>query len=224
VADARLRSGARSLRATAALALTLAAAALGVATLAGCGSPALSGDDPLAGYWIGGGASGMRLVHIVKEGDSYRVFANPDYEPPSPTLKDGALVVETHSVVMSLIPAGTDKLDLEYSGEMFKTPETIPMKRVDKAAYADAATGFGIDALRKGLAMWKSGGGKVYPPVAEMSATGMLGTMIAWPNNLFTGQPMQLGDGAGDFTYKLLDGGKKYSLVGHLSNGKTIGE
>ena len=212
------------MRAAAVLAVTLVAAALAVAAVAGCGSPALSGDDPLAGYWIGGGASGMRLVHIVKEGDSYRVFANPDYEPPAPTLKNGALVVKTHSVVMSLIPAGTDKLDLEYSGDMFKTPETIAMKRVDQATYADAATGFGIDALRKGLAMWKSGGGKEYPPVEEMSATGMLGKMIAWPNNLFTGQPMQVGDGEGDFTYKLLDGGKKYSLVGHLSDGKTIGE
>jgi hypothetical protein len=224
VAEARIRSRARVVRAPAVLAMALVAAALAVAALAGCGSPALSGDDPLAGYWIGGGKTGMRLVHIVKEGDSYRVFANPDYEPPRPTMKDGALVVDTHSVVMSLIPAGTDKLDLEYSGEMFKTPETIAMKRVDQATYADAATGFGINALRDGLAMWKAGGGKEYPPVEEMSATGMLGKMIAWPNNLFTGQPMQLGDGKGNFTYKLLAGGKKYSLVGHLSDGKTIGE
>ena len=44
------------MRATAVLAIALAAAALAVVALAGCGSPAESGKDPLAGYWIGGGS------------------------------------------------------------------------------------------------------------------------------------------------------------------------
>ncbi len=48
--------------------------------------------------------------------------------------------------------------------------------------------------------------------------------MIAWPKNLFTNAPMQSGDANGDYTYKLLDGGKSYSLVGHLSDGSTIGK
>jgi hypothetical protein len=48
--------------------------------------------------------------------------------------------------------------------------------------------------------------------------------MMAWPNNLFTGQPMEPGTSKGDYTYKQLDGGRKYSLVGHLSDGSTVGE
>jgi hypothetical protein len=210
-------------RAAAGLVAALAVVTL-VAALAGCGGPAEGGEDPLAGYWIGGGESGMRLVHVVKNGDSFKVFANPDYEAPDPALKDGALVVDTHAVVMSLIPAGTDRLDLELSGEMFDTPEISALKRVDETPYADAATGLGINALHDGLAAWKAGGGKEYPPASEMTPDGSLAKMIAWPNNLFTGQPMQPGDGEGDFTYELLDGGKKYSLVGHLSDGTTIGE
>ncbi len=201
------------------------AAVLLAATLATCGSPAQSGqDDALSGYWIGGGESGMRLVHIVKEGAAYRVLANPDFEAPSPELKDGALVVDTHSVVMSLIPAGKDRLDLQLSGQMFETPETTALKRVDETKYADAATSLGIDTIRNGLSDWKAGGGKKYPPAAEVAPSGMLAKMVSWPNNLFTGQPMQPGETPGDYVYKQLDGGKKYSLVGYLSDGSTIGE
>ena len=86
-----------------------------------------------------------------------------------PRVKNGALVVEHALGRDEPDPRGHgDTLDARrYSGEMFKTPETHPpCSGWTKAAYADAATGFGIDALRSGLAMWKSGGGKVYPPVA----------------------------------------------------------
>ena len=170
--DARRAPGTRARRAPAVL-LVVLAAVLSAAALAACGSPALSGqDDALTGYWIGGGESGMRLVHITKEGDSYRVLANPDFEAPGPKLKDGALVVDTHSVVMSLIPAGTDKLDLQLSGQMFETPQTTALKRVDKTQYADAATSLGIDTIRQGLADWKAGGGKKYPPPAEVTPSG----------------------------------------------------
>ena len=52
----------------------------------------------------------------------------------------------------------------------------------------------------------------------------MLAQMIRWPTNMFTGQPMQPGQDKGDYTYARLDGGKKYSLVAHLSDGSTIGK
>ena len=48
--------------------------------------------------------------------------------------------------------------------------------------------------------------------------------MIRWPSNLFTGEPMQPGQGEGDYVYKQVAGGKKYSLVGHLSDGTTVGK
>jgi hypothetical protein len=218
VAEARRRTA----RARSALLAALAAAALLFVLLAGCGGS--TEDDPFAGYWIGGDAAGMRLVLVVKDGDSYKVLANPDYEAPAPTLEGDALVIDAHAVKMSLVPAGTDELTLKLTGSALKKPQTTQLKRVTETQYADAATGFGLNAIRRGLAMWKAGGAKKYPPPAEVKPTGMLGKMIAWPNNLFTGQPMQPGESEGDYTYKQLDGGRKYSLVGHLSDGSTVGE
>lgn len=198
--------------------------ALTVMALAGCDSPALSAKDPLAGYWIGGGATGMKLVHVVKDGDTYAIYANPDYPAPSPTMKGDSLVIDAHAVKMTLTPAGTDKLTHELSGSALEKPQTTTLGRVSETQYAEAATSFGLDAIRRGLKMWMAGGAKKYPPPSEVTATGMLGQMMAWPNNLFTGQPMQPGKNPGDYVYKSLDAGKKYSLIGYLSDGSTIGE
>jgi hypothetical protein len=52
----------------------------------------------------------------------------------------------------------------------------------------------------------------------------MLAQMIAWPANLFTGGPMVQEASAGNFAYKVLDGGKKYSLKTYLSDGSIIGK
>ena len=213
------RHRARGRRVTAAL-IALFAAAL----LSGCGEPTATSADPFEGYWAGGGTSGMRLVHIVKDGDSYKVFANPDLEAPAPTMEDDTLVIDTHAVKMTLTPAGTEELTLELTGDVLEAPATTALKRVSETQYADAAVGLGLTSIHRGLAMWKAGGGKDYPPASEVTAEGALGQMIAWPSDLFTGQPMQPGEDNGDFTYKLLDGGKKYSLVGHLSDGDTVGK
>lgn len=208
----------------AALLLALLAAALLAATLAACGGSPKTAEDPLAGYWVGGDSQGMTLVHVAKEGDVYTVYANPDYKAPAPTLKDGALVIDTHSVKLTLSPAETDKLTFELSGETFKTPKTTVLKRVSETQYDDAAVSFGLTSIRTGLAKWKAGGGNKYPPAPEVSPTGALGQMMSWPNNLFTGEPMGPGTSKGDYTYKQLDGGKSYSLVAYLSDGSTIGK
>jgi hypothetical protein len=223
VGDAR-RSGARR-RAPLALLGILAAALVAVA-LAGCGS-ASSGasSDPLVGYWVGGGqGSQMTLVQILKDGGTYKVLANPNV-PAGDAVKSGdSLVVDTHAVKMKFTPQPNDQLQLGFSGEMFKTPVTTTLKRTDETGYADAATAYGLVAIRRGLAMWKAGGGKTYPPPNEVSSSGMLAKMIRWPTNMFTGQPMQPGQGKGDYTYRQLDGGKKYSLVAYLSDGSTMGK
>jgi hypothetical protein len=211
-------------RAAVVLAAALAAALVALA-LTGCGSPALSAQDPLVGYWIGGGQGGqMTLIQIAKQGETYTVLANPD-TPTGDAKKDGeSLVVDTHALVMRFTPAADDKLDIEFTGEMFKTPVVATLSRTDETGYADAATAYGITAIRRGLAMWKAGGGKRYPPAEEVTPSGMLGKMIRWPTNIFTGQPMQPGTAKGDYTYAPLNGGKKYSLKGYLSDGSTIGK
>jgi hypothetical protein len=124
---------------------------------------------------------------------------------------------------MTFTPVSTDKLTLEFSGEMFEQPQAVSLARVDETRYADAATAYGVSAIERGLAMWKAGGGKKYPPPKEVTPTGMLSGMIRWPNNLFAGRPMEPGESKGDYTYKLVAGGKKYSLIGHLSDGGTEG-
>lgn len=220
--DARRRS-LRAPRAFAAPAALLAAAVLLVALLAGCGGGSAS-DDPLVGYWVGGTHSQLTLIQIHSDGGTYTVLANPDV-PTGDAKKEGdSLVIDTHAVVMTFTPAPDDKLSLEFSGDMFKQAQTVTLNRVDETQYADAATATGIGVIKRGLAMWKAGGGKTYPPPDEVSPTGLLGKMVHWPTNLFSGQPMQPSENEGDYTYKLLKGGKAYSLVGHLSGGGSVGE
>jgi len=204
--------------------LVVALAALGVGVLAGCGSPAE--NDPFVGYWVGGGQQGqMTLVQIAKdEAGKYVVLANPD-QPAGEAVREGdSLVVDTHAVVMRFTPAPDGKLTLEFSGDMFEQPASAALKRTDATQYADAAVGYSIAQIQRGLAMWKAGGGKEYPPPKEVAPSGLLGQMIRWPNNLFTGEPMQPGQSEGDYVYKQVAGGKKYSLKGYLSDGSTIGK
>ena len=73
--------------------------------------------------------------------------------------------------------------------------------------------------------MWKAGGGKQYPPADEVTPSGMLGQ-----DDPLAEQPVHRPAHAarrtskGDYTYERLDGGKKYSLKGYLSDGSTIGK
>jgi hypothetical protein len=218
-----LRNSRRAARTTLVLLAIVAAAALG-AVVAGCGGSSAS-SDPLVGYWVGGGQGPqMTLVQIQKDGGTYKVLANPNVPTGEAKKESDSLIVDTHAVVMRFTPAAGDKLDLQFTGQMFKKPVTMTLARTDQTGYADAATAYGVVAIRRGLAMWKAGGGKAYPPAGEVTPAGMLSKMIGWPVNMFTGQPMQPSKDKGDYTYTRLAGGKKYSLVGYLSDGSTIGK
>jgi hypothetical protein len=222
VADPRRIPAGR--RAVLVLAALLAVAALAVALAACGGDSAASADDPLAGYWIGGGGEQMTLVHIEKEGDSYVVTSNPD-QPMGEVKQEGdSLVVDTHVVKVRISPLAGDKLGLEFTGDVFEQPQSVELSRVTEEGYRDGAAAYGMLLIRRGLAMWKAGGGKKYPPAEEVMPDGMLAKMIAWPVNLFTGGPMVQEASDGNFAYKVLDGGKKYSLKTYLSDGSTIGQ
>jgi hypothetical protein len=165
----------------------------------------------------------MTMIQVSKDGGDYVVLANPDV-PAGDAVKEGeSLLIDTHAVALTLTPAGQDQLSLTFSGEAFPTPQSIMLKRVDETQYADASVAQGSAVLERGLAMWKAGGGKQYPPAGEVAADGLLGKMVRWPSNPFTGSPMEQGEDAGDFTYERLDGGKEYSLTGRLSDGRVIG-
>jgi hypothetical protein len=223
VADLLPRSAGR--RAAAALAALLVAAVLAV-TLAACGGGTTASTDPLVGYWVGGGQGAqMTMVEVRKAGDTYTVLSNPNRVAGDARKEGDSLVIDTHSVVMHLTPRSADTLELKFTGEMFKQPKTVELQRVDQRQYADAAVAYGLVALRRGLAMWKAGGGKTYPPAKEVAPDGVLAKMIAWPVNLFNaGKPMIPEASTGNFTYKRLDGGKSYSLKAYLSDGSTIGK
>jgi hypothetical protein len=192
--------------------------------LAAC-SEATTASDPLVGFWLGGAsADGMTMVQVGKDGGNYVVLANPD-APAGDAVKEGdSLVIDTHAVDLSLAPAGPDQLTLTFSGEMFATPQSVTLKRVDEIQYADASVAQGLAVIQRALAMWEGGGGTQYPPAKEVAADGLLGKMARWPSNPFTGGPMEQGDDPGDFTYERLEGGKEYSLTGRLFDGSVIGE
>jgi hypothetical protein len=221
VAEPRRSSAGR--RAALVLAALLAVATLAVA-LAACGDDsAASPDDPLVGYWIGGGAEQMSLLQIGKDGDTYTVASNPD-QPMGDVKQEGdSLVIDTHVVSVRISPVSKDEIAMEFTGDVFKEPQTVALSRVNETEYSDGATAYGVLILRRGLAMWKAGGGKKYPPAKEVMPDGMLAKMIAWPANLFTGGPMVQEASTGNFAYELIDGGKKYSLKAYLSDGSTIG-
>ncbi len=178
--------------------------------------------DPLAGYWIGGTKKQPVLVHIVKSGDKYTVGVNPDAPIGDAVNVGDSLMIDTHALKMRFVPAGADKLTIELSGDALKKDRTIAMKRVDETQYADAAVASGVATIRRGLMMWVGGGAKKFPPPSEVTASGALGEMVVpWPSNPFGGQPMQPGEAKGDYTYTVTDGGKAFTLVGHLSDGST---
>lgn len=215
MADPRTRAARALLIASALLGFVLAAA-----FVAACGGSAA--NDPLAGYWLGGTKAKPVLVHIVKDGGTYSARANPD-TPLGAATKDGAsLVIDTHAMKMTFAPGAQDTLTVTLAGEALKKGRVLTLRRVDETQYADAAVESGVAAIRRGLMMWIGGGGTKLPPPNEINVNGALGKMVfPWPTNMFNGQPMQPSDNKGDYTYTLTDGGKQFTLVGHLSDGST---
>jgi hypothetical protein len=206
------------------LAALIAAAALAL-LLAACGSSSSASSDPLVGYWIGTGKGAqMTMIQIHKDGDTYNVLSNPNHDAGTAKKEGDGLVIDTHVVTMTFTPMPQDKLDLQFTGEMFKQPVNITLTRVTEAEYNDGAVAYGLVAIRRGLAMWKAGGAKHYPPVKEVTPTGMLSKMISWPVNLFTNGPMVPEASTGNFVYAPTQGGKSYTLKGYLADGSTLGK
>jgi hypothetical protein len=213
----RRRHGLRTALISGALAIALLALATPIVA---CGGSTAS--DPLAGYWIDSTKTTPVLVHIVKDGDKYSVLANPDTPLGAATRSGDSLVIATHAVTMTFAPGDGDTLTVALSGDAFKTPQTLTLQRVDETRYADAAVRYGLAAIRRGLMMWARGGGQKFPPPNEVNSNGLLGKMVVpWPTNMFSGQPMQPSDDKGDYSYTLMNGGRQYTLVGHLSDGST---
>ena len=222
MAESRLRRLGRPVALLLAAVIGTAALAL---LLAACGGGSSASSDPLVGYWIGTGKGAqMTMIQILKDGDTYKVLSNPNRDAGTAKKEGDGLVIDTHVVKMTFTPMPQDKLNLQFTGEMFKQPVNVSLSRVTEAEYKDGAVAYGLVSIRRGLAMWKAGGAKKYPPAKEVTPTGMLSKMIAWPVNLFTNGPMVPEASTGNFTYAPTQGGKSYSLKGYLSDGSTVGK
>jgi hypothetical protein len=222
VAESRLHRLGRPVALVLAVLIGTAALAL---LLAACGGGSSESADPLVGYWIGSGKGAqMTMIQIHKDGDTYQVLSNPNRDAGTATKDGDDLVIDTHVVKMRFTPQPQDKMNLEFTGEMFKQPVNVTLSRVTEAEYKDGAVAYGLVVLRRGLAMWKSGGGKKYPPVSEVTPNGMLSKMISWPANLFTNGPMVPEASTGNYVYAPTQGGKSYSLKGFLADGSTLGK
>ena len=223
MADPRLRRLVRPLALVLAALIGTAALAL---LLAACGSGgSTQSSDPLVGYWIGTGKGAqMTMIQIHKDGDTYTVLSNPNTDAGTAKKDGDTLVIDTHVVKLTFTPMPQDKLDLQFTGEMFKQPVHVTLSRVTETEYKDGAVAYGLVAIRRGLAMWKAGGGKKYPPAKEVTPTGMLSKMISWPDNLFTNGPMVPEASTGNYEYAPTQGGTSYSLKGFVSDGSTLGK
>ncbi|MBN2204701.1 MAG: hypothetical protein JW767_06735, partial [Thermoleophilia bacterium] len=80
-----------------------------------------------------------------------------------------------------------------------------------------------VTRLQVGVLSWAAEHGGLFPPVSEVTAAGEIGALVdPWPENPFTGAPMQPGSAPGDYTYEQLDAGQTYRLTGYLSDGATV--
>ena len=80
-----------------------------------------------------------------------------------------------------------------------------------------------ITRLQVGVLSWAAEHGGLFPPVSEVTAAGEIGALVdPWPDNPFTGAPMQPGSAPGGYAYEQLDAGQTYRLTGYLSDGATV--
>jgi hypothetical protein len=80
-----------------------------------------------------------------------------------------------------------------------------------------------ITRLQVGVLSWAAEHGGLFPPVNEVTAAGEVGALVdPWPDDPFTGAPIQPGSAPGDYTYEQLDAGQAYRLTGYLSGGATV--
>ena len=83
----------------------------------------------------------------------------------------------------------------------------------------DLAVKEAIHAIQVGVQTWCVDHRDTFPDASVVTEAGLADSMDGWPANPWTGLPMKPGTGAGDYTYTQLDGGRHYSLAGHLSGG-----
>ena len=83
----------------------------------------------------------------------------------------------------------------------------------------DSAVKEGIHSIQVGIQSWAVDHHDRYPKPSTVDRKGLGAYVDDWPFNPFTGTVMQPGTHRGDYTYRVVDGGRSFRLIGHLSNG-----
>lgn len=87
----------------------------------------------------------------------------------------------------------------------------------------DSSVKAGVHSIQIAIESWAADRNGVYPAADEISADGSWGQyMGTWPVNPWTDKPMQRGTAEGDFEYLPSADGSDYTLIVHLSGGKTL--
>jgi hypothetical protein len=116
--------------------------------------------------------------------------------------------------------------DIDYRADYSRAAGPLPdvasspaQTAAGASAAGDSAVMEAMDVIQGAVQAWANDNGARFPDATLVNATGLADYVTEWPDNPFTGEPMTLGDGPGDFSYSALSDGTDFSLVGHLSNG-----
>jgi hypothetical protein len=242
----RTRTRRRALaRASAVLAIVLVASlAVGCGGNASEATDAATSTADLTGFWEFAGEQSLApvpMIRVTSTADGYLV------EPSSwegiswsQVSQDGDALTTTttgpggetflvrlepaaHGAKLTISPASGDGQPI-YSADLARP----------SGDYADLAAQFetsleqgrrtavkeGIRTLQIGVQSWLVDHNDTWPPVDVVQPGGSLKTYLdAWPENPYTGGPMEPGKDPGQYTYERLDSGRSYRLTGHFEGG-----
>ncbi len=222
----------RSPRSSFVAVLLLVVAAITVVTVvAACGGRSGGSGAEFTGFWTATEPdSGWTIgVHIERQGDSF-VVAVGEATGVAAELKNGKLSAGR----MAFTTTG-DKLVGTMSDDSGRTVETLTFAPASAEQFEAAVASFhkavtdqaakeGIHTLQVGVTQWAVDHHDRYPPVSEVTVDGLgpRNYVDSWPTNPYTGRPMKLGKSAGDFTYRQVDGGAGFRLVGYGEGGSVV--
>jgi hypothetical protein len=107
-------------------------------------------------------------------------------------------------------------------GGAFLASILVPMFLVQHSMATDSAVREGVHSIQVGLQSYAVDNGDAFPDPGLVSAAGMGRYVDTWPDNPYTGAPMQLGTSPGDFTYTLSADGMSFELVGYGKYGTPV--
>jgi hypothetical protein len=203
--------------------------------------------EPYVGYWRVGDAmsSAYHYLEVLKGAQGYQASWSGERPFPAP-LKNGRLVLqrlhETPTQGGALVTSGLELAWENGTLILYTKPESMipwqrqPLRRLTEDAYLKGVTAFADEVTREScqnlafaVDQWTSRRGLGPPALSQMRPGSAFDRWLVklfrpatwvWPQNPFTGEPMQNSTRPGDFTY--VANGGEWTMKGHLSDGTTF--